>query len=119
MAQSVGAFKVYLWEEIREMTTEELYRELSRWRSFMSMDVAIGNPNALKGLISKIGELRRENAILRGQLPKEPCEFCNDSGIIPTTKAVAGPNGKDEIVSYSCQPCDVCGAPPVMFSEEG
>ena len=111
-ASSEAAFKIYDMELIEDMRSHVLIAELARWRDWGDCRVAIGRPSALMGLIRKIAELRREIALLLG---RDPCEMCGDTGIIATTRSVAGPDGKDEVVSYSGQACPKCGPPIVKL----
>lgn len=107
MADSVEAFKVYGWEEIHNMTMPELYNELLKWRDFDSLSIAMGFPSALKGLVVKIAELRRENAILRGKLNPGVCELCQG------THTIQGEFDK----GYSVKACPRCGPVPVRMDE--
>jgi len=107
MSESVGAFRVYDVKHLEDMTRQEIQKTFSMWWDFDTMEVAIGRPSALLGLLVKIMELRRENTTLRGLAPKEPCELCGDTGIIPTTRSLGRPGGS-EIVAYHAQPCHLC-----------
>lgn len=114
-AQTIAAFKVYGMEELENMNWREFMEEARKWMDWDRMAIAIGRPEVLQGLVLKIAELRRENAMLRRLIPKPPCEYCGDTGLIPTKRAVAGPGEKDEIVAYGCQPCHKCGRPIIRL----